>query len=85
MPSAAYDPVLSGPAVTTLLNAKRVKQRTLVQLIDKLSEFPGQLGDYTSVDDAGRVVQHVLIGDWLLSFWADHATRELRVTDIVEV
>jgi hypothetical protein len=26
-----------------------------------------------------------LVGDWHFSFWADHAVRELRVTEIDEL
>lgn len=56
----------------------------MIALIEKLAEQPQQDGDYASVDDAGRRVQHVLLGEWHLSFWADHAARELRITEIVE-
>lgn len=85
MPSRAYDPVLSGAAVTVLLGMGRAKQQELAQVIEKLAEHPQQSGDYATVDDAGRPVQHTLVGRWHLSFWADHAARELRVTEIVEV
>ena len=85
MSKPTYDPVLSGAVTTFLVALSRPKQRRVITLIEKLAEHPQQLGDYTSVDDAGRVVQHVLVGEWHMSYWADHAERELRITEIVEI
>jgi hypothetical protein len=31
------------------------------------------------------VVQNLLVDDWVVTFWADHAVKELRVTEVVQV
>jgi len=80
-----YDPVLSGKASSCLVGLPRKKQRAVIALLFQLAELPSQLGDYSSHDDAGRVIQHLLIGDWHISFWADHASKELRIVELAEV
>jgi hypothetical protein len=54
-------------------------------LLFALAATPSQLGDYVTNDDTGRVIQHLLVGDWHFSYWPDHAARELRVVEIDEV
>ena len=48
----------------------------------QLAEHPIQSGDYFTREENGRDVQHLQLGDFLVSFWADDAGRELRVVDI---
>jgi hypothetical protein len=81
----AYEPVLAGRAASFLIGLPKSKQRSAIQLVDRLAEYPTQLGDYATKDDSGRVIQHLLVGDWHLSFWPDHAIRELRITEINEL
>ena len=83
--SFAYEPVLSGKASSFLVGVSKAKQRKIIALIFQISDHPGQLGDYSTRDDIGRDVQHLLLGDWQFSFWADQAVRELRVTEIAEL
>ena len=83
--SFAYEPVLSGKASSFLVGVSKAKQRKIIALIFQISDHPGQLGDYSTRDDIGRDVQHLLLGDWQFSFWADRAVRELRVTEIAEL
>ena len=83
--SFAYDPVLSSKASSFLVRISKTKQRKIIELIFQISDHPTQLGDYSTRDHVGRDIQHLLLGDWQFSFWADHAVRELRVTDIAEL
>ena len=82
---AAYDPVLSGRASAAILGTTKAKQRRIIALISQIAAHPGQLGDYATREDGGREIQHLLLGDWHFSFWADHAVRELRFTEIAEL
>jgi hypothetical protein len=45
----------------------------------RLCRTPGHSGDYRVLDEAGRPVSVVLIDGAVITFWADHASRELRV------
>lgn len=83
--SSGYEPVLSGKASSALAGFSRAKQKKVVRLLFQLAEYPGQLGDYATRDADGRHIQHLVVGDWHFSFWADHAVRELRITEIAEL
>lgn len=83
--SGSFEPVLSGKATAYLVALSKPKQRKLITLIFRLSEHPTQLGDYALSDDTGRDVQFLMIGDIVIGFWPDHATKELRITEIEEV
>jgi hypothetical protein len=86
MPSpSGYEPVLSSKASSSLVGLSRSKQKQVLRLLFQLAEHPGQLGDYATREDDGREIQHLMVGDWHFSFWADHAVRELRVTEIDEL
>jgi hypothetical protein len=86
MPSpSGYEPVLSSKASSSLVGLSRSKQNQVLRLLFQLAEHPGQLGDYATREDDGREVQHLMVGDWHFSFWADHAVRELRITEIDEL
>lgn len=86
MPSPfAFEPVLSGKASSFLVGLSRTKQKQVLRLLFQLAEHPTQLGDYATREDGGREIQHLMVGDWHFSFWADHAVRELRITEIAEL
>lgn len=80
-----YEPVLSGMATTSLLAMPKARQRLVGRLLFQLAETPSQPGDYSTSDDSGRSVQHILIGEFHLSYWPDHAVRELRIVEIDEI
>jgi len=79
---SGYDPVLSSRASAFLVGLSKPKQKQVLRLLFQLAELPSQLGDYATREDGGREIQHLMVGDWHFSFWADHAVRELRVTEI---
>src|SRR5437868_1927696 len=82
---AAFEPVLSRKASSYFLTLTKRKQRRLLELLYRLAAYSGQLGDYESLDEAGRKVQHLQAGQLVVSFWADDSVRELRITDIEEL
>jgi len=82
---AGYEPVLSGKASSSLVGLSRPKQKLVLRLLFQLAKHPGQLGDYATREEDRREIQHLMVGDWHFSFWADHAVRELRVTEIDEL
>jgi hypothetical protein len=83
--SGAYEPVLSSKASSSLVGSSKAKQKKIIALVFQISNHPQQLGDYATRDGSGREIQHLLLGDWQFSFWADHAVRELRFTEIAEL
>jgi hypothetical protein len=83
--SFAYEPVLSSRAASFLIGLSKARQRTVITLMFHLAEHPTQLGDYSTREEGGRDIQHLMVGDWHFSFWPDHPVRELRITDIAEL
>lgn len=85
MGDSAYDPVLSSKAACFLVSLNKRRQRGLIQLLEQLARYPSQIGDYSLTDDTDRDVQFLLLGDYLIAYWPDHAVREFRIVDIEEV
>lgn len=81
----AYEPVLSSKAAACLIGLSRRRQRQLIDVLTRLAAHPHQIGDYAEADDTARDVQFILVGDFVVGFWADHAVKEFRIVDIEEV
>ncbi|HXC02521.1 MAG TPA: hypothetical protein VNU49_07690 [Opitutaceae bacterium] len=63
----------------------RAEQQRLATACRLLASMPHSEGDYTTTDHTGRVLQNLLIDDWVLTYWADDAVKELRITEVVQV
>ena len=58
-----------------------IQQREAVmKFIRSLAENPNTAGDFTEKDGAGRTVQVKVAGRYAVTFWADHAVSEIKVT-----
>ena len=77
-----YEPVLSSKALGAFLGLTKKKQKQLSKILYQLGSYPSQVGDYSFQDDTGRDVQYILLGDYVISFWADHAMKEMRIVEI---
>ena len=47
-----------------------------------LGTNPFAVGDFSEKDNAGRTVQVKVVGRFAITFWADHAVSEVKVTHI---
>ena len=77
-----YEPVLSSKALVTLLNLEKRKQQKLSNILFQLASFPHQKGDYSLNDESGREIQYILVGNYVIGFWPEHSTNELRIVEI---
>jgi hypothetical protein len=82
---SAYRSHLSLEAVAYVVTLPARKQRKALDLADQIAAHPFQIGDYQTTDATGRIVENLLIEGYLFSFWIDHASRELRITEILHV
>ncbi|MCC5841617.1 MAG: hypothetical protein JJT96_15995 [Opitutales bacterium] len=80
-----YEPVLSSKATAALLGLPKVRQSELIAVIRQLAALPTHPGDYREKDHAGREVEYILAGDFVIGFWADNPVRELRIVEVDEV
>jgi hypothetical protein len=81
----AYELVLSEAAAMTLAMAPRAEQRRLAVILDDVKAAPFRRGDLQERDAQGRVHEVLVVGDWLVTYWPDHAVRELRVMRLEQV
>jgi len=82
---SAYESHLSPQAVAFLISLPRRKQRLVLDIADKLARNPFCLGDYVLDEGTGRMVDNLVIGEFIFSFWVDHAAKEVRITEIIKL
>ncbi len=75
-----YRLVLNEDAARFLVQASRPAQRRLNVVLDELKTSPFRLGDLQELDEEGRENEILAIGNWMVTYWTDHAAREIRVT-----
>jgi hypothetical protein len=77
-----YRPVFSDSAVVFFASLSRRRQRKLLDRALELAGDPFLVPDFRSVDDDGREICHVLVDDFIFSYWADHAARVVMIVDV---
>jgi hypothetical protein len=83
--AGGYSYVLSEAASDFAFRLPRREQYRLADVCRRLAAQPHREGDYATTDHTGRLVQNLLLDDWVITFWADHAMKELRITEVVQV
>ena len=81
----AYELVLSEAAAEVLVRASRSVQRRLAVVLDEVKGEPFRPGDLRERDAQGRLNEVLVVGDWLVTYWPDHAVRELRVVRLEHI
>jgi len=61
------------------------EQKRLARILRLLASDPNRSGDYLTTGEDGRIMQNLLVEDWVVTYWADHAVKELRVAEAVQV
>jgi mRNA-degrading endonuclease RelE of RelBE toxin-antitoxin system len=59
-----------------------VQQQRILRFIQSLSENPFAEGDYVDKDKTSRTRQIKIVGDYAITYWADHAAKTVIVVDI---
>ncbi len=75
----AYNLVLNEEAARFLVSASRPAQRRLSVVMDELKASPFRVGDLQELDEQGRENEILVIGDWVVTYWVDHAVQEIRI------
>lgn len=81
----SYSYVLAETAGEFAFRLPRREQQRLAKICRLLASLPSTEGDYVTKDHTGRALQNLLVDDWVVTYWADHAVKELRITEIVQV
>lgn len=81
----AYEVILHERAWALLSETKGAERQRLLALLDSVKATPFRTGDFQQRDETGRVNEVLLLGDWLVTFWSDHAVHEIRVVNLERV
>jgi hypothetical protein len=79
---APYHPCFAVEAAEFLCQLPKSRQRRALRLAQALAANPFVRSDYAVADESGREQEHLLIEDFVYTYWLDHAAHELRITDI---
>lgn len=82
---SGYRSHLSLEAAAFLVSLTKRQQRRVLNLADQIARHPFQIGDSQTVDAEGRTVENLLLEQYLFSYWTDHASREVRISEIIKV
>ena len=77
-----WELVIHGPTLNFLLSCRASERSRLLKFCDELVSNPSLEGDYQESDLTGRPLQVRIIGNWAVTYWADHAVKEVRVVRI---
>ncbi len=81
--SDSYTVYLKRSVHEDLRELRGSRKRAIEKYIDYLSDNPFDEGDFTESDRNGRDVHCKVIRDFALSFYPDHAVKELKVIELV--
>lgn len=80
-----YSLVYSDQAADSLVLLERSRLANLLYDLRKLAIDPFVRSDYAVHDAQGRRVEHLMIGEFVVAFWLDHAASELRIVEITDI
>ena len=57
------------------------QRRLITSFVDELASRPNQEGDYQEKDQEDRMIEIKVIGKFAITYWTDHAVKEIKVVD----
>ena len=85
MSERSYYSHLSLEAARFVVSLSKRRQKKVLDLADQIARHPFQISDYQTADDAGRMTDNLLVDGFLFTYWVDHASCEVRVSEILAV
>ena len=61
------------------------RQILILDLAERIARQPFRISDYQTDDAVGRPVENLLLNGYLFMYWVDHASREVRIIEILAV
>lgn len=85
MKPAPYDVIAPLSRLTAFHGATRRERKALLDFFDRLARQPATTSEWTVVDQAGRTHYQTAVGCFLVTYWPDHAVREVRIVRLDRV
>jgi hypothetical protein len=79
-----YTLAAEGEALAAVMTATKAEKAYVAQIFRQLMTNPFQAGE-TERLNGGRELQVKRFGKWLVTFWTDHAVKEVRVVALVKL
>ena len=80
-----YSYVVEAGVVAFFAQCSGREREQLMRAFELLAQEPYQRGDWLRRTSLGRELQLKRVGKWLVTFWPDHAVRELRIVDVERI
>jgi hypothetical protein len=77
-----YKVFLRLEAMDSLRSMSFGQRARISRFLDLLAEDPAQAGDFAEQDETQRPIEIKVVGQFAVTYWADHAVKEVKVTDI---
>jgi hypothetical protein len=69
-------------AALAILAADDDERRELLDVCAALTRSPGRLGAEQVIDETGRTNEVVYTAHFRVTYWVDHAVKEVRIMDV---
>lgn len=76
---APYGYAFGDEAVHAFAGLSAKSRQRVMHFCGYLARYPRLVGDYQESGRSGRIYELTLIDDLLITWWADHAEREIRI------
>ena len=83
--NSGYRSHLSLEAAAFLVSLTKRRQKRVLDLADQIARHSFKVGESRSVDAEGQAVENLLLDQYLFSYWIDHSSREVRISEIIKV
>ena len=77
-----YDFSLDREAVMAFAQCNAREQRFLLDACGRLARYPFSKGDCSMRGEGGRESELLDLGEFVVTFWTDHAVRVVRIANI---
>lgn len=80
-----YAVFVQSEVMNQLIQMSAVRRRALSRFLEQLSTDPFLRGEFPVKDVRDRDAEVKLVGSYLVTFYADHAAREIQVLDLEQL
>jgi hypothetical protein len=80
-----YTSHLSLDAARVVSSQPKRQQRNMLDIADQIAKYPFRQGDYQTLDENNRSIDHFLIEKYVYTYWVDHSAKEVRILEIAIV